>query len=97
MSTAAHDLQTHLEAIRRRIQLSREAVAVGQDVDLSLLGGEVQEVSEALRKAPLQFDREGMVRNLEAIIIDLNGLQRELSARQGTMGGETVTDDGTDD
>ena len=97
MNAIAHDLQIRLDAIRRSIQFGREALAAGEDADISALSGEVQDVSEVLRTAPLQIDRETVVRELEAIIIDLNSLQRELSARHGAMGGETAPDDGADD
>ena len=96
MNATAHDLQIRLDAIRRRIQFGREALAAGEDADLSALSGEVQDVSEVLRTAP-QTDRETLIRELEAIIIDMNSLQQELSARHGAMGGETAPDDGADD
>ena len=97
MNATAHDLRLRLDAIRRSIQFGREALAAGEDVDLSALSGEVQDVSKVLRTAPLQIDQETVVRELEAIIIDLNSLQRELSARHGAIGGETAADDGADD
>ena len=96
MNATAHDLQIRLDAIRRSIQFGREALAAGEDADLSALSGEVQDVSEVLRTAP-QTDRETLIRELEAIIIDMNSLQQELSARHGAMGGETAPDDGADD
>ena len=96
MNATAHDLQIRLDAIRRRIQFGREALAAGEDADISALSGEVQDVSEMLRTVPLQTDQETAVRELEAIIIDLNSLQRELSARHSAMGGETAPDDGAD-
>tara|TARA_B100002051_G_scaffold264698_1_gene289867 strand:- start:509 stop:799 length:291 start_codon:yes stop_codon:yes gene_type:complete len=96
MNATAHDLQIRLDAVRRRIQFGREALAAGEDADLSALSGEVQDVSEVLRTAP-QTDRETLIRELEAIIIDMNSLQQELSARHGAMGGETAPDDGADD
>ena len=96
MNAAAHDLQIRLDAIRRRIQFGREALAAGEDADLSALSGEVQDVSEVLRTAPLQIDQKTVIRELEAVIIDLNSLQRELSARHSTMGGETAPYDGAD-
>ena len=95
MNATAHDLQIRLDAVRRRIQFGREALAAGEDADLSALSGEVQDVSEVLRTAP-QTDRETLIRELEAIIIDMNSLQQELSARHGAMGGETAPDDGAD-
>ena len=97
MNVNAHELQIRLDDIRRSIQFGREALAAGEDVDLSALSGEVQDVSEALRTAPLQIDQKTVIRELEAVIIDLNSLQRELSARHSTMGGETAPDDGADD
>ena len=96
MNATAHNLQIRLDAVRRRIQFGREALAAGEDADLSALSGEVQDVSEVLRTAP-QTDRETLIRELEAIIIDMNSLQLELSARHGAMGGETAPDDGADD
>ena len=96
MNATAHDLKIRVDAILRRIQLGREAVAIGKDVDLSALSDEVQDVSEVLHTAPLQTDQETAVRELEAVIIDLNSLQRELSARHSAMGGETAPDDGAD-
>ena len=97
MNATAQDLQIRLDAIRRSIQFGREALAAGEDADLSALSGEVEDVSEVLRTAPLQIDRETVVRELEAVIIDLNSLQRELSGRHSAMGGETAPDDGADD
>ena len=97
MNATAHDLKIRLDAILQRIQLGREAVATGKDVDLSALSDEVQDVSEALRKTPPQIEREVVIQNLETIIVNLNSLQRELSARHGTMGGETALNDGRDD
>ena len=96
MNAIAHDLQIRLDAIRRSIQFGQEALAAGEYPDLSALSGEVQDVSEVLRTAP-QTDRETLIRELEAIIIDMNSLQQELSARHGAMGGETAPDDGADD
>ena len=96
MNTSAHNLQLRLDAVHRRIQFGREALAAGEDADISALSGEVQDVSEMLRTVPLQTDQETAVRELEAIIIDLNSLQRELSARHSAMGGETAPDDGAD-
>jgi len=96
MNATAHDLQIRLDAIRRSIQFGREALAAGEDADLSALSVEVQDVSEVLRTAPLQIDQKTVVRELEAVIIDLNSLQRELSARHSAMGGETAPDDGAD-
>ena len=96
MNATAHDLRLRLDAIRRSIQFGREALAAGEDADLSALSGEVQDVSEVLRTAPLQTDQETAVRELEAVIIDLNSLQRELSAHHSAMGGETAPDDGAD-
>ena len=96
MNATAHDLQIRLDAIRRSIQFGREALAAGEDPDLSALSGEVQGVSEVLHTAPLQTDQETVVRELAAVIIDLNSLQRELSARHSAMGGETAPDDGAD-
>ena len=97
MNATAHDLQIRLDAIRRRIQLGREAVAVGKDMDLSALSDEVQDVSEVLRNSPLQIDRETVVQDLEVIIMNLNSLQREMSARHGPVGGDVALDDGPDD
>ena len=97
MNANAHDLQIRLDAIRRRIQLGREAVAVGKDMDLSALSDEVQDVSEVLRNSPLQIDRETIVQDLEVIIMNLNSLQREMSARHGPVGGDAALDDGPDD
>ena len=77
MNAIAHDLQIRLDAIRRSIQFGREALAAGEYPDLSALSGEVQDVSEVLRTAP-QTDRETLIRELEAIIIDMNSLQLEL-------------------
>ena len=97
MKAAVHSLKRRLDAIRRRIRLSREALAAGSNVDLSALSGEVQDVSEALHAAPLQVDREAVVQDLEAIVTDLNSLERELSAHHGIIEGETIPDDGADD
>ena len=97
MNATAHDFKIRLDAILLRIQLGREAVATGKDVDLSALSDEVQDVSEALRKTPSQIEREAVIQDLETIIINLNSLQRELSARHVTMGGETALNDGRDD
>ena len=97
MNATAHDLQIRLDAIRRRIQLGREAVAVGKDMDLSALSDEVQDVSEVLRNSPLQIDRETIVQDLEVIIMNLNSLQREMSARHGPVAGDAALDDGPDD
>ena len=97
MKADTHDLQTRLDAIRQRLRLSREAVAAGDNVNLDALGGEVQNVSETLHTAPLQIDRKALVRDLEAIITDLDSLQQELSAHHGIIGGETIPNDGADD
>ena len=92
-----HDLKIRLDAIRERIRLGQEALAAGSNVDLSALSGEVQDASEALHAEPLHVDREAVVQELEAIVTDLNSLERELSAHFGIIGGETIPDDGADD
>ena len=97
MTAAVHNLKVHLDTIRRRIRLAREALAAGSNVDLSALSGEVQDASEALHAAPLHVDREAVVQDLEAIVTDLNSLERELSVHHGIVDGETIPDDGADD
>ena len=92
-----HNLKIRLNAIRRRIRLGREALAVGSNVDLSALSGEVQDASEALHATPAHVDREAVVQDLEAIVTDLDSLERELSAHHGIIGGKTIPDDGADD
>ena len=98
MNATSHNLQIRFDDIRRRIQLSRAELASGEDVDLDSLGGEIYEASEALRKTPpSQINREELARDLNAVIIDLNSLQQELSDRHRSRGGKTAPDDGTDD
>ena len=58
MRVAVHKLETRLVAIRRLIQLGQEALAAEKDVDLSVLSSEIEDISEMLRTAPSQINRE---------------------------------------
>lgn len=81
------ELGLRLDAIRRRISGARDTLAAGGIVDLAALTGEVQDVCEALRTAPLQMDHEAVARDIEAILHDLNRLEQDLRAQNETGGG----------
>ena len=93
MNTHPSDLEVRLDAIRRRIRTGREAVAAGDDIDLSALGDEISDVSQALRAAPLQIDREAVAGELTDILADLNQLHRELSRMHAARGGQVEPED----
>ena len=76
------ELRLRLDAIAKRIANARNQASEGGAVDLHDLTGEVQAVCEALRLAPVQFDRKAVAGEIEEILSNLTHLERELTGRE---------------